>query len=140
MASTWVTKGCRLGLLCVQRPPSVTLPYLSLGFQCTSSTSGARDCSECTLCGADSGLARLLGPTGHYAGPGATGVATIHRSVILLLSPQKTNADELGLATLATVGVAIPTLLVKTHHGILMITKTITIGNGSQGPGSWMLT
>ena len=98
--------------------------------------------SECTLalCGADSGLARLLGPTGHYAGPGATGVATIHRSVILLLSPQKTNADELGLATLATVGVAIPTLLVKTHHSILMITKTITIGNGSQGPGSWMLT
>ena len=66
--------------------------------------------------------------------------STFHRSVILLLSPQKTNADELGLATLATVGVAIPTLLVKTHHSILMITKTITIGNGSQGPGSWMLT
>ena len=60
---------------------------------------------ECTQAsgGADSGLARLLGPTGHYAGPGATGVATIHRSVILLLSPQKTNdADarpELGLPT-----------------------------------------
>ena len=46
---------------------------------------------ECS--GADSGLASLLGPTGfHYAGPGATR-ATAHRSVILLLSPQKTNVD-----------------------------------------------
>ena len=67
--------------------------------------------------------------------------STFHRSVILLLSPQKTNnADvrpELGLATLPIVGLAILTL-VKTHRSLPMITKTITIGIGPQGP-SWML-
>ena len=140
MASTGgLTKGSQLGLLCVQRPLSVTLPYLSLGsFQCsTSSTSGASDCLECTQAsGADSGLVRLLGPTGHYAGPGATGVATFHRSVILLLSPQKTNVDVRRDLD-HSVPVAIATL-VESHSSILMITETISIGNGAQGP-KWML-
>ena len=64
--------------------------HTAVSLSCRS-TSGARDCLECS--GADSGLASLLGPTGfHYAGPGATR-ATAHRSVILLLSPQKTNVD-----------------------------------------------
>ena len=66
--------------------------------------------------------------------------STFHRSVILLLSPQKTNADvrpELGLATKPIVPLAI-LCLIKTHHNILMITKTITIGIGPQGL-SWML-
>ena len=89
---------------------------------------------ECS--GADSGLASLLGPTGfHYAGPGATR-ATAHRSVILLLSPQKTNVDvRRDLDHCVTVAIA---TLVGTHHSILMITETISIGNGAQGP-KWML-
>ena len=90
---------------------------------------------ECS--GADSGLASLLGPTGfHYAGPGATR-ATAHRSVILLLSPQKTNVDvRRDLDHSVTVAIA---TLVETHRSILMmITETIRIGNGAQGP-KWML-
>ena len=82
-------KGCLLVvLLCLQS--MATERHTAVSLSCRS-TSGARDCLECS--GADSGLASLLGPTGfHYAGPGATR-ATAHRSVILLLSPQKTNVD-----------------------------------------------
>ena len=88
---------------------------------------------ECS--GADSGLASLLGPTGfHYAGPGATR-ATAHRSVILLLSPQKTNVDVRDLDHSVTVAIG---TLVETHRSILMITGTIRIGNDAQGP-KWML-
>ena len=125
-------KGCLLLVpLCLQSPPSVTLPYLSLAGRCQELATAWN-----AVLGADSGLASLLGPTGfHYAGPGATR-ATAHRSVILLLSPQKTNVDVRRDLD-HSVPVAIATL-VESHSSILMITETISIGNGAQGP-KWML-
>ena len=125
-------KGCLLVvLLCLQS--MATERHTAVSLSCRS-TSGARDCLECS--GADSGLASLLGPTGfHYAGPGATR-ATAHRSVILLLSPQKTNVDvrrDLDHSVTVAIGT-----LVETHRSILMITGTIRIGNDAQGP-KWML-
>ena len=125
-------KGCLLlVLLCLQSPPSVTLPYLSLAGRrqelATAWNAVVLTVAWPACWGLLASIMRGQAPPEQLP----TGQSS---SSFLRRRPTSMSAVTL---TIDSVTVAIATL-VESHSSILMITETISIGNGAQGP-KWML-
>ena len=126
-------KGCLLVvLLCLQWPPSVTLPYLSLAGRrqelATAWNAVVLTVAWPACWGLLASIMRGQAPPEQLP----TGQSS---SSFLRRRPTSMSAVTLTIVSL------LPSIgtLVETHRSILMmITETIRIGNGAQGP-KWML-
>ena len=125
-------KGCLLVvLLCLQWPPSVTLPYLSLAGRrqelATAWNAVVLTVAWPACWGLLASIMRGQAPPEQLP----TGQSS---SSFLRRRPTLMSAVTLTIVSL------LPSIgtLVETHRSILMITETISIGNGAQGP-KWML-